>query len=206
MKEMNINFMYKRLFYIGLSLMMMGCAPKSRYGKESILRVDHESAVYTAVLNDMYIDSTRHTLKKIDLIFIFDEASVDIERFQKYRNEMRLVSESTLDDFRAKNEQPHRFAADLNLKVEHKLITRQEIHKLVPIKDGLMDWSPFYNKYPDAAGVIYFSKIGFNQDRTEALVQIGRGCGRGCGEGGFMFLTKVDGIWKIKDSYGGWIS
>lgn len=206
MKVMNINFMYKRLFYIGLSLVIMGCTPSSRYDKESILRVDRESAVYTAVLNDRYIDSTHYTGKKINLLFILDETSADIERFQEYRNDMRLVSQSTLDDFRAKNQQLHKFADNLNLKVEHKLITEQEFSRLVPIKGGIPDWSPFYNKYPDAAGVIYFSKVGFNRERTEALVQIGRGCGRGCGEGGFMFLTKVDGIWKIKDSYGTWIS
>jgi hypothetical protein len=48
--------------------------------------------------------------------------------------------------------------------------------------------------------------VGFNPDSTEALVEVSRGCERGCGEGAFFLLTKEGGEWKVRDSYGAWMS
>lgn len=67
------------------------------------------------------------------------------------------------------------------------------------------DWDVFFHRYPGTKGLITFSNVGFNYDRTQALVHIGLYCGRGCGGGGnFMILDKVGGGWVINQKFHTW--
>ncbi len=199
--------MHRQFLQIGLLGLLIGCSLNSNTLKPAPSKdSDNETQVYSAILNERYVDTTKYVGEKAKLLLIADETSPSIERFQEYRKDMRLVSQNTLNDYQSKNEQSYKLSKKFDIGVKYLFIDAQEMNRLVVIKVGIPDWNRFYAKYPDAAGVISFSRIGFNQEFTEALVLVGRGCGRGCGEGAFLFLTKVDGIWKVKDSYGGWMS
>jgi len=54
----------------------------------------------------------------------------------------------------------------------------------------------FYKRYPDSGGYLVMSPVGFNQDKTQAIVYTGSTCGGLCGRWGFHLLEKVDGKWK----------
>ena len=57
-------------------------------------------------------------------------------------------------------------------------------------------WSEFYRQYPESGGIVEFSAVGFNVDKTIAVVYMGRMCGPLCGMGHFHVLEKRDGKWK----------
>ena len=57
-------------------------------------------------------------------------------------------------------------------------------------------WDEYYRQYPESGGLIELSAVGFNVDKTVAVVYIGRSCGPLCGGGTFHVLEKVDGKWK----------
>ncbi len=57
-------------------------------------------------------------------------------------------------------------------------------------------WKTFYEKHPDTGGWIELSAIGFNKDKTIAVVYMGHSCGGLCGGGGFHVLQKKEGKWK----------
>ena len=57
-------------------------------------------------------------------------------------------------------------------------------------------WNEYYRQYPESGGLIEFSAVGFNQDKTIAVVYMGHSCGDLCGGGTFHVLEKVDGKWK----------
>ena len=57
------------------------------------------------------------------------------------------------------------------------------------------DWDKFYRAYRDSAGFVYLSAVGFNADKTVAVVSIGHWCGGLCGEGQYHVLQKKDGRW-----------
>jgi hypothetical protein len=64
---------------------------------------------------------------------------------------------------------------------------------------------------PPAASVTFdISAIGFNSDRTRALLYVGHHCGSLCGGGGYHLLVKKDGKWQVDREYRGmsclWVS
>jgi hypothetical protein len=58
------------------------------------------------------------------------------------------------------------------------------------------DWRPFYEKYPDSGGYMIFSAVGFNIDKTQAIVYSGSVYGGSGGRWGLHLLKKVDGNWS----------
>jgi hypothetical protein len=50
--------------------------------------------------------------------------------------------------------------------------------------------------------LLQLSIVGFNQDRTRALVSVGYDCGS-CGGGGYHLLVKKDGKWAVDREYRG---
>jgi len=56
-------------------------------------------------------------------------------------------------------------------------------------------WKAFYGEYPDSGGFIELSAVGFNKDKTVAVVYMGHSCGGLCGGGTFYVLAKHDGKW-----------
>jgi len=65
--------------------------------------------------------------------------------------------------------------------------------------------------FPFNATVIFqVSAVGFNSDRTRALVYVGHSCGGLCGGGTYHLLIKKEGKWQVDREYRGrgctWVS
>lgn len=61
------------------------------------------------------------------------------------------------------------------------------------------DWDGFYKRHPGSGGYIVLSAVGFNRDKTQAVVYTGRHCGSLCGHWSFHLLEKAGGRWKQVD-------
>lgn len=75
--------------------------------------------------------------------------------------------------------------------------------------DGVGGWKNFYQKYPDSGGYNELSAVGFNSDKTVAVVYVAHSCGGLCGAGQFYVVEKKDGRWqelKWKGSSCSWVS
>jgi hypothetical protein len=57
-------------------------------------------------------------------------------------------------------------------------------------------WDSFKSRYPGSGGYITLSQVGFNSDKTLAIVYTGSSCGGLCGKWGLHVLEKVDGKWR----------
>jgi hypothetical protein len=57
-------------------------------------------------------------------------------------------------------------------------------------------WKKFYQRFPKSRGILEMSAVGFNKDRTRAIVYFGNSCGMLCGGWSFELLKKVDGKWQ----------
>lgn len=69
-------------------------------------------------------------------------------------------------------------------------------------KKGIDGWKEFYAKYPGSGGAISMSAVGFNADRTIALVYMGHSCGGLCGGGSYHVLQKNNGKWAEIEWHG----
>ena len=65
----------------------------------------------------------------------------------------------------------------------------------VAFKEG--GWEGFHKRYPDSGGYIVMSAVGFNKEKTLAIVYTGSSCGDLCGLWRFHLLEKIKGKWKI---------
>jgi hypothetical protein len=59
-------------------------------------------------------------------------------------------------------------------------------------------WRGFRKRYPGAWGLAVLTRVGFDADSTQALVQVMHNCGN-CGHTEDMFLEKVGGHWQVSE-------
>jgi len=74
---------------------------------------------------------------------------------------------------------------------------------------GKGNWENFHAYFPESKGFLEFSAVGFNEDKTIAVVYMGHSCGLLCGGGGFHVLEKKEGKWlplHWKGSSCAWVS
>ena len=83
----------------------------------------------------------------------------------------------------------------VRLSVPFELVPKASINRLFG-KNGAGGWKNFYSKFPDSGGFITMSAVGFNVDKTVAVVYVGHRCGSLCGGGRYHFLQKTNGKWS----------
>jgi hypothetical protein len=83
---------------------------------------------------------------------------------------------------------------DSKVNFSHRLISYEEMLALFSKGPG-HGWKRFNRKYPHKA-LLSVSAVGFNSDKTLAMVATESDCGSLCGSGGISFLRKTNGAWK----------
>ncbi len=86
------------------------------------------------------------------------------------------------------------------------LITSEKLSNIFDRQDLDADWEEFYNDYENANGIIWLSRIAFNEDKTQAVFEIDYSYGSLGGGGNFIWLRKENGSWTIINSLLTWIS
>ena len=161
-----------------------------------------EYAVYSAVINKRYVksDSTNLLVISDQTSFYGNRSQTAIysdnyienttseQRVHQMKKSYPSVSEETLFDYDEKKLQSSKIGYGFDLLVGYKLINENELEK------------------DNTNKMIRLSKVGFNSEKTEAFVYVEFICPALCGEGNKLLLEKVDGVWKIKENFGGWRS
>ncbi len=162
-----------------------------------------EYAVYSAVINERYVkgDSAKLLVILNQTSFYGNQRERAIygddyvkrttseQRIRQMKESYPSVSEEILSDYDAKRMKSNKVGHNFNLLVEYKLINEDELEN---------------NKRLDMT--IRLSKVGFNSEKTQAFVYVEFICFALCGEGNQLLLEKADGVWKIKQNFGGWRS
>jgi hypothetical protein len=78
----------------------------------------------------------------------------------------------------------------------YKLVSADAIQAFFKDQDLKHSWDAFYKRYPGSGGFLTVTAVGFNRDKTLAVVHSGTTCGSLCGSWALHFLQKVDGEWK----------
>lgn len=87
-----------------------------------------------------------------------------------------------------------------------KLIGEEELTSIFSVPDVNGGWERFYNKYPNSNGYTRFSRIGYNTDKTTAVLEVGRFYASLGGSGTIVILKKENAAWKIIRTQMTWIS
>ena len=113
-----------------------------------------------------------------------------------------------VDDYKQQNRSTWTLMAMFPLERPYDLVSKAEI--MAPFKAaGIEGWDLFYKEHPDSGGYINVSAVGFDADKTRAMLYVGHSCGGLCGSGMYHFMEKVDRQWreaKLNISKCMWIS
>lgn len=157
-------------------------------------------AVYSAILNEKYKDR---------FVLIADKTSPGFFGQTISADRIAGVSEATIAEYNNANKSDEPMQNAFTKDLHYLIISDAEQKRLYTVNG----WQELKKKFPEAGtkypmtgGVITFSRIGFNPERTEALVAVNYSCPALCGWGGFYFLKKRDGAWAIESESTSWVS
>jgi hypothetical protein len=178
--------------------------------KPSVALDDEEYAVYSALLQSLYASGA-----KVLVIDNFVSGCVPVgnnaegerawqQSLDKLPSKLPKLSAKTIADFKSKARTCRNLEAKLTLPAKYILLSQAERRAIFSKADVNKSWQSFNQKYPGANGYINVSNIGFNEDRTQALVDTFRKCGDKCGGERMVLLTKANGKWSVTATHKIW--
>lgn len=159
-------------------------------------------AVYSAVLGQVFGEKEPRTVV-ISNRTLFYPNSQNLgtpwieKQIQDGKKYYPSVSGDTLTDFYLKTASPTELNSQFDLDVPYLLIDENEFGET----DAALE---LYKRYP--AGMIKFSRVGFNHSRDQAFVEVEFLFCALCGFGDKILLEKTLGIWLVKERFRGWVS
>lgn len=181
-------------YLIGILVLILttNCNPDSE------LETDYQ--VYSAVLIKTN-DINNLTVVTSETVIGFD-ASID-----QLKRDLEGLQDETIDDFNKKSKENIQLENKFSQRLNVKLFSKIEHDKIFEkTKDLDNAWRIFYTKYKKAQGITTFSRIGYNKERTQALVYHGTGQGSLAGEGYYSLCEIRFGHWKEISRTEVWIS
>jgi hypothetical protein len=163
-----------------------------------------EYVVYNALLKEMFIGKETKQLVVEKYTAVSDYSNGDPGQMLEM---LSPLSKETTEDFKTKNEQPYELSDRFNLKVKINFLGKNELEQLFRRRDEKYDgWKIFRQKYRTAGAIVTLSRVGFNADKSQALIFVGYQCDWLCGEGNYILLIKKEGEWKIEKKSMTWVS
>jgi hypothetical protein len=155
---------------------------------------DPESyAVYSALLPDAAMRGMRRSM-----IVIQAEAMTDSRPCWPSGPPIETEWKSTLESLRAENAHARTILPGFTLSVPYIVLPKADIMAFfTPLSTQRLDgWKQFYARYPDSAGILRLSAVGFDTDRTKAIVYIAHSTNYLGGEYSYHLLRKLGGNWQ----------
>jgi hypothetical protein len=158
-----------------------------------------EYAVYSAMIQQNPIG--------FDLgssILVRGQTVSDLESLERTLEQVDPLPPKLVDSYRSRNTARYALNPNLDIELDYALMPEEEFEEIFLQKGSV--WTRFQERYPEASGVVIFSRVGFGASEDEALVLMGYRCGDLCGAGGLYLLAKEKGGWKIQEPLMVWIS
>jgi hypothetical protein len=158
-----------------------------------------EYAVYSAMIQQNPIGFDLGSF-----ILIREQTVSGLDDLERTLDEVHPLPTRLVDGYRSRNTALYKLDPNLDVDLDYALMPEEEFEKIF-LGEGSV-WARFQERYPEASGVVFFSRVGFGEKEDEALVLMGYRCGDLCGAGGLYRLVKEEGRWKIQESLMEWMS
>jgi hypothetical protein len=157
-----------------------------------------EYAIYNALLESEFSGDS------IDQILVIDHTRVNnpglLERDLNEFQENTPLTPELVTNFTERNQQPYPLKPVLDFGMDYQLLTQEEVDEL-RLLDEASGWTLRDEKYPNAYGFVYLSRVGFNADFTQALVYMASYHYEQPIQGGYYLMIRQDEGWEIEFGY-----
>jgi hypothetical protein len=112
--------------------------------------------------------------------------------------EFSKTFESVFKSFEIANQKSMVLEQHFVLQKPYRVVTKVELDEAFrrPPQNGIQDaWEGFRETFPDSSGYLILSGVGFNTDRTLAVVYVEHRCGNLCGAAQYYILEKRNRRW-----------
>jgi hypothetical protein len=184
-----------RIKIVVLTLLFSCVVMQARVGFQTRQDAD-EDAVYSAVINRA-ISEAKAKFAVISGTTVFDKRISNGEDASVVLQNLKPVTQGTLQDLIHKNQEPRRLSENLKLNVGYVLLGQQSSRNNTG-KASAKVWP--------ASAIFSVSRVGFNDKKDLALVYFAVNCGILCGQGDLVLLSRGDRGWEIVKKYRLWIS
>lgn len=202
---------YKNLLYAILltaGSLLAGCedhSGKINFPLEQADQIDSEEYdVYSLILDETFssekIVIVQETISHIRVTY-------DSDYFDYFRENFPDFDTTLVENLNEVNDTSY-FFEEKFYSTDNELIvvSPEELSHIFDSRDVNGNWQEFYRRYENAVGYIKFSRIGFNDDKNQAILETGHFYGGLGAEGSIIYLAKQKGKWMIKDRVMTWIS
>jgi hypothetical protein len=189
-----------------LLLLVVGCAPRLGVTPEVTAIAwpkpvsdnvePEEYGILSALIDELYVNGNIAQVVISDHTYICDVWDTVDNTLHVVDRLMPGVAPDTRDDYAAKNQHVYSLQDAFHLKVKSVLIRDQEFRELW---DGDPRMERFYAKYPKSQGYMHVSRVGLNTAGDEALVCIGNSQMPLVGATYYVWLSKQNGTWVIRN-------
>jgi len=139
--------------------------------------------------------------------FDYIRVTRDSEHFDYFREKFPNFDTTLVDNLNEVNDTTYlfedQFHSDNNQLI---VVSPKELAQIFDSRNVNDNWQEFYSMYENAAGYIKFSRIGYNDDKTQALVEAGHFFASLGGQGSIIYLVKQQGSWVIQDRLRTWVA
>jgi hypothetical protein len=119
------------------------------------------------------------------------------------REHLEGLEEGSLADFLTKNRTPYPVEPDLNPGGRLICVGEEAFEHIFRDAEG---WARFRQQFPESDGTLRFSRVGLDQDATQAIIYAGQQFDWNVGSGGFWLFSKLEGEWAEAGRLGNWLS
>jgi hypothetical protein len=158
-----------------------------------------EYAVYTAVLSQIKISPSDGKRAKLWVIRTRtnDKMSEVIDHVGSCGEDLLSPNlKLLLDDLRAKNPKEYSLARRFPTTHRYVLISQERFNAFFDNDRGLLGFEDYYKRFRHGTGFTRLSRVGFNANRSQAIVCLSYNCSGICAYDQFWLLSKVRGRWK----------
>lgn len=178
--------------------------------------LDLEELQLTQLYKKCYInmnhpDTINKNMPELIKLKLLNDSSLEgsiKERMIKYLD-IDSIKDTTheyiINDFILKNSNTYQIGQRLIENDEKCIIVSESlIDSLFSEEKANSDWSKFFQRYPNSTGILSFSRVGFSEQKTHAIVYIEKYCGFHCGTGSYLFLGNSKNGWKANSIFRIW--
>jgi hypothetical protein len=163
-----------------------------------------EYEIYSMVLEESFSSSIIVLEQQTD-------TSIDLTKNSYYLSALEEdnpdMDASLINNYDLQNDSSYCFDNDFDsVGMQVILISSSEIQYIFSGNDINKNWQNFYKEYENSSGIVNFTRIGFNENHTQSVLEIGVQYASLGGEGSIIYLEKIEESWIIKNRILTWIS